>query len=175
MDFKECLAVQFRIHPSMQPQDVVKMCYQAAFGAEHLLEDVNAAREYFFSEYESVPARNISLYEEISPDFCRVNLSAWKAKEFPADLLFELFCRTAATPHGSKELMLEYLSLAEELVNSGKAPFTAEKWHAYVDKYINDGMKAVHHSQEYREKECPSYRIISTRLLSLVPLSDIKK
>ncbi|MDD3702536.1 MAG: hypothetical protein PHC55_13000 [Bacteroidales bacterium] len=167
-DFKDYLIEQLNLHPSMQPQDVVKMCYQAAFGAEHLLDDVHAAKQYFVSEYDSVPAKNIALYEEISPDFCRVNMSAWKANGLPADLLFQLFYMTASTPHGSKELLLEYLSLAEEVVSNGKTAFTADEWKAYVEKYKADGIKAVHHSQAYRKKECPSYRVISSRLLSLI-------
>ena len=37
MDFTTCLREQLRRHPSMQPQDVIKLCYQAARGAEHLI------------------------------------------------------------------------------------------------------------------------------------------
>jgi hypothetical protein len=168
MNFKDFLIAQLNQHPSIQPQDVVKMCYQAAFGAEHLLTDVEAAKQYFTSEYDSVPTRNIPLYEEISPDFCRVNLSAWKASGMPADWLFELFYLSASAPHGSKELFLEYLSLAEEVVKSGETAFTAAEWQAYLKQYKANGMKAVHHSQIYRDNEHPSYRIVNSRFLNLI-------
>ncbi|HHY83076.1 MAG TPA: hypothetical protein GX505_10435 [Clostridiales bacterium] len=174
-NFKDYLIAQLNMHPSMQPQDVVKMCYQAAFGAEHLLDDVDAAKQYFTLEYDSVPANYIALYEDISPDFCRVNISAWKASGLPADLLFQLFYMTASTPHGSKELFMEYLSLAEEVVSSGNTSFSVDEWRTFMEKYKADGMKAVHHSQAYREKECPSYRVISSRFLSLIPLPQKTK
>lgn len=35
------LAEQMRIHPSMTPRDIAKLCYQAARGAEHLLTDLD--------------------------------------------------------------------------------------------------------------------------------------
>ena len=49
--FKDYLQEQVCLHPTMQPQDVVKMCYQAAFGAEHLLADKEAAFTWLKREY----------------------------------------------------------------------------------------------------------------------------
>ena len=40
------LREQAALHPCMQPRDALKMCYQAAFGAEHLLRDPGAAAAY---------------------------------------------------------------------------------------------------------------------------------
>ena len=61
----------------------VKQCYQAAFGAEHLLTDLAAAEEYFSAEYVRVAAVDAPLYERISPHVCRVNLSAWRKSGLP--------------------------------------------------------------------------------------------
>ena len=47
MDFDFYLKKQIELHPSMQMQDLVKMCYQAVFGMEHMLSDIEKAREYF--------------------------------------------------------------------------------------------------------------------------------
>lgn len=45
-------------HPSMQAQDIVKLCFQAAFGAEHLLRgtDEAAAGIRLMEEFKQVPA-----------------------------------------------------------------------------------------------------------------------
>ena len=37
MDFSFYLKTQLEHHPSMQMQDIIKMCYQATFGVEHML------------------------------------------------------------------------------------------------------------------------------------------
>ena len=56
MNFTTCLQEQLRLHPAMQPRDVIKLCYQAARGAEHLLADLTRARAYFDQEYAATPA-----------------------------------------------------------------------------------------------------------------------
>ena len=52
MDFETYLLEQIQMHPALQPQDIWKLCYQAAFGPEHLLNDLQGAREYLEKEYE---------------------------------------------------------------------------------------------------------------------------
>ena len=68
MSLELYLREHIKKHPFMQPQDIIKLCYQAANGAEHLLEDVKAAEVYFKSEYDKVPAIKGELYEKISDD-----------------------------------------------------------------------------------------------------------
>ena len=93
----------------MQPQDVVKMCYQAAFGAEHLLADASIAKRYFDAEFDATEPREGELFECLSDEICRVDLGVWKAKGLPPELLFDRFVATARVPRGGKELFLKYL------------------------------------------------------------------
>lgn len=177
MKFEQCLIQQIKKHPSMQPQDVVKLCYQAAFGAEHLLADMDAAKKYFYAEYDSVPVGLGDLYEEISPDICRINFSAWKACGMPAEWLFAMFAHTASVAYGSEELFWHYLLVAQEMLSELEAcdievGFTAQEWQDYVAAYKACGIRAVHHSDTYREKEHPAYRIVSSRFLSVLPILE---
>ena len=50
MDFSFYLKTQLEHHPSMQMQDIIKMCYQATFGVEHMLADTERAKNYFTKE-----------------------------------------------------------------------------------------------------------------------------
>src|SRR5574344_370862 len=80
MTFRDCLAEQCKLHPSMQCVDVVKLCHQADFGAEHLLTDVASAKAYFEKEYDGSSCSdttNIPLVEYISSDVARVNFVPW--------------------------------------------------------------------------------------------------
>jgi len=91
MNFEHCFSQQLSLHPSIRPRDVIKLCYQAAFGAEHLLTDLSAAEKYFRGEYDSVAAdASAPLFENISPEICRVNLAAWKASNLPCMWLFHV-------------------------------------------------------------------------------------
>ncbi len=170
MKFRAYLAEQMKAHPVMQPQDVVKLCYQAAFGAEHLLSDVSKAKVYFEQEYEAVPAKDMALWEQISPKVCRINLRAWKAQGMPSDWLFRMFVNSASVSEGSRELFSEYLKIAEQMVEQEHMGFTLDEWKAFLEQYREAGMPAVHHSQTYRDSEYPAYRIVSSRFLRMLPV-----
>lgn len=169
MDFGYYLKEQFRLHPSMQPQDVVKQCYQAAYGAEHMLLDVEKAKEYFLKEFEETPASfAVPLYEPISENICRVNLAAWKSRGLDADELFELFVASAhvASSVGDKSAFNNCIKPAEQLIQKGKAPFSYEEWQSYYQAYKSNGISAVHHSEAYHQAEHPAYRIVRKQLLN---------
>ena len=172
MDFSFYLKEQLRLHPSAQPRDAVKQCFQAAFGAEHLLLDIASARAYFDNEFSSVPERDGPLSEPISPDFCRVNLSAWKRDMLPRHWLFEMFRLTAsrgAATNGNA-VFTHCLNAAKSYAESGKAPFTLEAWNEFWEDYDARAPKPVHHSAPYRADEYPAYRVVSMRYARLIPL-----
>ena len=151
----------------MQPQDVVKICYQAAFGAEHLLADISAAKRYFDAEFDATEPREGELFELLSDEICRVDLGVWKARGLPSDELFGAFVATARVPVGEKERFSEYLVTAEACIAEETAAFSLEEWLVFLGKYKAAGMPAVHHSDAYRNSEKPAYRIVYRRLLSI--------
>lgn len=170
MQFQDYLHVQLKNHPSMQPQDIVKLCYQAAFGAEHLLLDISKAKAYFLSEYASISASDCELYEEISPSVCRVNLAAWKSTAMPEEWLFNMFVASTNIQHGGQELFGDYLELAEKTLQNETITFTLDEWETYLKQYREAEIHAVHHSEAYRKQEHPAYRIIDKRFLRLLPI-----
>jgi len=170
MKFEECLLDQIRRHPSMQPQDIIKLCYQAAFSAEHLLNNTEEAEKYFYEEYNSISAKDMALYEEISPDVCRVNLYAWKYHNLPAKWLFRMFLHSANTSKGGLDVFLQYIKAAEETIKKIDLNFTLEQWNDCLEQYIAAGIKPVSHSSKYRDSEKPAYRIISNSFIRLIPI-----
>ena len=172
MSIKKYIIEQFDLHKLMQPEDVAKLCYQAALGAEHLLTDPDGARRYFNSEFESVSARDCLLYEKISDNTVRVDLGAWKAKGLPGEWLFNMFYASACPRVNGKKLLVEYLSEAEGCFGSVKRSFSGYEWESFVKGYIDKGMPSIHHSEIYREAEKPSYRVIDSKFLSVFPILE---
>lgn len=170
MKFQHYLLQQLNLHPCMQPQDIVKLCYQAAFGAEHLLQDIETAKKYFNNEYNSVAEQNMDLFEEISPFVCRINLAAWKASKMPSEWLFHMFLNTANIPQGGNDIFLQNLKTAEAVLIKTEVSFSFDEWHDYLNQYKESGIHAVHHSGIYRQKERPAYRIVHKRFLRLLPI-----
>ena len=173
MDFRDYLREQAELHPAMKPQDAMKMIYQASFGAEHLLEDEEAARNYLIQELEQVPATTrIPLFEDISEDMCRVNLGAWKGKGLPADWLFKIFALSASEHKNGEETFVKLLEEADDAAARGWLEFTNEEWQAYKKEYLKDGIRAVHHSDSYRKAEAPAYRLAARCFCRLAPVLE---
>ena len=151
--FGDFIMEQAKMHPAMAPRDALKMCYQAAHGAEHGISDRNAARKYLREELKRVKADSgEALFEQISPVLCRVNLRAWKAKGLPWQWLYSMFekCRGG----GETEPLF---ACVKHLAAEGAMPFTAEEWETELSRW--DG-NAVSHSEGYRTAEAPAYRIV---------------
>lgn len=165
MDFKICFKNQLKMHPSMQYRDAVKLCYQASFGAEHLLSDVERARAYLYAEFESVLPSDEPLFEEISPEIARVNLGAWKREERNIEALFEAFKKSAFIREDAKECFASCLLIAESIMLERMPDFDFENWQVFLEKYRAEGMPPIHHSEIYREREKPSYRIVKISAL----------
>lgn len=165
MNFTAYVEEQLRLHPAAQPQDVIKMCYQAARGAEHLLMDATRAHAYFDQEYAATPADSTQpLFEAISDNVCRVNLAAWKAAALPAEWLFRMFVHTASVPMGGAELLEQYI--AEAAVVAAALP----GWEEALAAWKAAGMPAVHHSESYRAAEKPAYRIVNGYFRCIMPI-----
>lgn len=168
--FRNCLLAHLLNHPSARPGDIIKFCYQSAFGAEHLLTDEAAARTWFYREYASTPARDVPLWEDLSEDLCRVDLGAWKHLSLPSEYLYRIFVACAHPRAEGHILFSTYMDVAGEVVCEGKAPFSPEEWKESRQQYEHQGIHAIHHSDCYREKELPSYRVVEKNYLLLLPI-----
>lgn len=172
MDFLSALTGQLRLHSRMQPRDVIKLCYQAAFGGEHLLREPSAAERYFHEEYAAVAPREAALYEPLSPTAGRIDLGAWKGRGLPEAWLRRMFLYSAALPQAGGEVFGRYLDAATALIRTGSAPFSADEWAQSLANYRAAGGGAVHHSDSYRQANAPAYRVVSDRFRPLLPLLE---
>ncbi len=171
---QDYLREQARRHPAMQPQDAIKLCYQAAFGAEHLLKERQKAAAFLREELAACPvAADEPLYEWISPLLCRVNLRAWKARMWPEQWLLRLFERSCAPEAPGKEAFDAALEAVTVLCAAGQAPFSMQAWMEAKNGYLQGGLRPVHHSERYRAAEKPAYRLVSGRLARMFPLLGV--
>lgn len=167
---KDYLQEQVALHPSMQPQDIVKMCYQAAFGAEHLLVDKEAAFTWLQKEFEEIEVTGVSekIYEQIHDKVCRINLREWKRRNMPLEWLFRIFVESAsyANMYGGQELFAQNMQEVETLIREGVFTFSMKEWQE------TSKQGPVHHSEAYRQQEKPAYRIICSRYIRLLPILE---
>lgn len=170
MDYTACLREQLRLHPSARPGDVIKMLYQAARGAEHLLMDTARARTYFDQEYAATPAdAALPLLEPLSEHAARANLGAWKASGLPAEWLFRAFVNMATLSLDGDALLARYTADAAEVIRELQ-PFSLAAWEEALASWHAAGTPAVHHTDAYRAAEKPAYRIVSARMGCILPI-----
>lgn len=172
MNFRDCLIAQLAAHPSATPQDVIKQCYQAAFGAEHMLTDTERAVEYLEHELSETPASDAPLCERIAPEAGRVNLAAWKARGLNTSWLMRMFLMSAKPLENGADEFKRLLTAADDVVKSGHAHFEYDEWRTYIDIYLAHGIRAVHHSEQYRSNERPAYRVIGRNALNALPILE---
>ena len=165
------ITAQAALHPAIQPRDALKLCYQAAYGAEHLLSDQAAARDYLRRELLSCPAdANAPLAEAVSPDTCRVNLSAWKAADLPEEWLWGMFLRSCEPRADGDERFREAAETIGAAAAQGELPFSWTDWEAEWQAYRAGALGPVHHSEGYRAAEHPAYRVVSYRYVRALAL-----
>lgn len=164
VDFAGCVKEEMRRHPESRAQDWVKFAYQAAWGAGHGIPDRERAWKVFSREFAAVKPEKTALFEIISPDYCRINLGAWKERGLPAKWLFNMFCASAEILPESEKLFDCYIRELAAL---------PEMKRKELDKYMKTYRGgAVHHSRDYRGKYYPSYRVVNTRFLTALPVLE---
>lgn len=169
MSFENYIKKQQQLHPAMTPQDAVKLCFQAAFGAEHILQDKASAYRYLTEEYEKTEAEDMMLYEPICDTYARCNLAAWKYAGLPLEQLFTMFCDCANGSESgdcmsesfAKEAVFRgYLDVVTDCAGRNVLLFEKGEWEKYKNSYLADGIRPVHHSEHYRQCEKPAYRLV---------------
>ena len=175
MKFKDILRQQIVNHPSMMPQDVAKLCFQATYGAEHLLEDVKRAEAFFYDEYQMTEPGDKPVCEAISEEIVRVNFAGWKQSGLDEKKLFKAFCESAREISGATQKRDDEFRQRTEIVHEVlqeaerddyvKLDFSIDDWKEYLEQYRQGGIRPVHHSSRYREAEKPAYRIVKKEIL----------
>lgn len=160
MNFEIYFFRHLQLHPSADACDLLKFCYQRAFGAEHLLRDLTAAKRYFDSEYAETEPQKGMLAEPLSDEIVRVHFAAWKAERFDAEALFSAFAASAHPNLGGRQLFSEDLKSVRTclLHLSDRSLLTA--WDAFLTQYDQNGCPMVRHSERFRSAEKPAYRIV---------------
>lgn len=168
MNTEKHLSEHIKLHPSLRPQDVVKFCYQATRGPEHLIRDDSGAGEYLEAELSAVCAAPGSLFETLSDEYVRINLAAWKYEALPSEWLLRMFIVSAVECPEARCKLEKCLESVREMLP--KMPFSEAEWSEYISEYKKQGMPPVRHSALYRNSESPAYRVVSARFVRILPI-----
>ena len=163
-EFCELLIQHSQRYPDWEMQDLYKLLFQAAMGCEHDYSNWEQVRERLHDEIEEMgEGPNEPVLDPISPDgaIYRVHLRPYIRTALDLEELLESFRSTASGYKSSIANLKCYCHDALELTQSGQLPFNKEELSAYFQLMEKNGFPPVHHSEKYRQKYRPAYRVVA--------------
>lgn len=165
----KALVDHYNSYPDLLPEDLFKFIFQSSFGCEHIVSDKSKVEEYITQEYTGVSKDSIPNTEPLDGHYSRVFLS-WMNDGLTAKTLSKLLCMSAKKePCGMKHLENK-IQILKKLVDDGVLPFDAVVFNEKLEKWRAAGYPALHHSDVFRTKYRPSYRVIDNRYADFIRL-----
>ena len=155
IDFLQCVKQQLQRYPESRLRDMVLLARQAS--GQAAIKNRKQAWENFSKAFAAVSPADLPLFEIISPDFCRVNLVAWKKAGLPGKWLFNMSCASAEMFPQDSAILNEYITQLCSFFGKKRTE-------------LEEFVKSQHHSRQFLEKYAPSYRVINTRFLTAFPV-----
>ena len=133
-------------------QDVIKFMFQREFGCAHAVSNYDNALNYLLSETKSI-INDGYLYvtlEDLGNETVRIHLNNDGDYKVKSGTIAKLFYLSSNVEKGDQDKFIDDLKSLELDIDSKN----------FVDEYIKGGVKAVHHSNQYKNAYLPSYRVV---------------
>lgn len=154
-------------YPLLKIQDIFKFLHQSAFGCEHLVSSLDAAKVRIAEEYATLSSHAVQEIEQLDGEYCRVPLSILRS-EPDVKLLAKLFYMSAKAEPCGKERLIEKLNVAKQLIEEGALPFDAAEFDHALDEWKAQDFSAMRHSEVFRKAYSPAYRVIANEYISML-------
>ena len=154
-------------YPLATLQDIYKTCYQDFFGAEHLMNDTAAARQYIHYELEQCRDTDLSLMPDYEPTgfrhrFVRVNFSNLVESQLTEEQLVMMFIDAAAHDNAFGSDWPSEWRLIEQIALGVNPEWAAASLQAELTEAAENNY-AVRHSEAFRNAYNPHYRIVRNK------------
>jgi len=169
--FTRILAQQMVRYPCMQIQDLYKLIFQASFGSEHAIADLEAARGWLERELQALShGPEEPIVDPIAPDgrMVRLHLRPYLAARGDLAALLTAFVRTAREFHGVEATLYRYWQTAERMAAAGLVPYARQELQQFFAEMQAQGFPAVHHSATYTIAYRPAYRVVLSEFLDQI-------
>ena len=156
-------------YPLLEPRDLLKGLHQSTFGCGHLVYADGDGLERLRAEAATLAKGNADSVELLDGDFCRAPLGLLQTG-MRLETLFRLFCLSAEKPCGSVDELEERLAVSIALAEESKLPFPVADLQEEIRIWKAAGYPACRHSERFRERYAPAYRVIRKEYARLIPL-----
>ena len=162
---RQAIEQQLSDYPASTLQDIYKAFYQEHFGAEHMIADTAAVRNYLYYELDHCDDQTISLYYEpigVKGNYVRVYLNTVKDNLIiPEQLLWAFLDSAKPKQHSDTDWATKWEAIVE-VIDEIKPGFRQEERELLRQASLQN--QAVHHSRAYNAAYHPHYRIIERHI-----------
>lgn len=157
----------YKHYPVATLQDIYKTCYQDFFGAEHLMSNTAAARQYLHRELEECRDTDMTALPRKEPTgfrhrFTRINLACVVDGEITEEQLLALFIEAAGKDNTFGADWLSEWKQIERIALQVNPQWADPELQAKLLQAAQE-KQAVRHSDAFRNTYNPHYRIVKTR------------
>lgn len=146
-------------YPLMEPQDVVKLYFQAMLGCGHLLaNEASVTQRIEQEEAHLIPAPDEPLTESLGKDYVRLNLRRAMAEGI-SPLWIAGLMSCSPQPTNTREQVVQAVTAAG---NADAAQI--------AQRLLTEPNWLPGHSDAYRQAYAPAYRVIGRQCAALLPL-----
>ena len=185
-DIETIIKLHLIKYPSMEIADMLKLLFQSEFGGGHLIENSELSYERILDELYNLPAASSAFSEDLGEGLSRVYLSPLRSvftdNRLCAKIVNAIFIESASLFKGTTEGYYEKLDILLSLIEHKAFEsicFLEEnmRWvndYSFSLKYINahkeEGCPMLRHSESYRAKYNPAYRIVLNEFVQYLDL-----
>jgi hypothetical protein len=166
--WERVIAAHVDRYPLLGVEDAYKLLHQGVFGTGHAAPTLAAARLLLEHELRALdPGKGASepVAEAISPaGMVRVHLRPYLAAGGDPEPLLVAFVETAGLVAGGAD---ELRCAAEVVERTVGDRWPMGVWRAFMDRMVEAGLPATHHSEAFVSAYGPAYRVVSADLLRI--------
>lgn len=166
---RNLLLAHYKKYPCLKIQDIFKFLYQSSFGCEHMITSLSAATDYIEKEYQNKSYKNDGFIDTLDGEYSRVPLS-YLDNGLSAITLGKLFFASAKKEENGVKDLENKLDITKEMIKENLLPFSLTEFENAICEWKKNGYCSLHHSNEFREKYNPAYRVISNKFVTFLPL-----
>lgn len=166
-DTQERLVSLVKQYPKIQIQDIIKRLYQNSFGPQHMTSNANIQGIMAYIEHELGMYQACDLtehFEYIGNGYYRVSLGVIENGIMDihdmAQAFYQSMVHSPIMDDQSIRVFNDQLILCLKLIKKKILPFDFDNAKSFIERYLDSGIRPIHHSQIYRETYHPHYRLI---------------
>lgn len=161
--FAEIVVAHLKRYPRMEIQDLYKLAYQAAMGAEHAASSLDFIQQRLMRELGGLTeGPKEPLFDPISPDgrVLRVHLRPFIQSGGDPLKLSRVFLEGASAMQGTPHLLALFCLEVQQQADAGEILFKSNELEQYFADRQAGKYQPVHHSAIYRATYKPAYRVV---------------